>query len=238
MQGPPLSLRAVLLDLGNVLWDDDPVDARTFAVLREFYRAHGLEISQEKMEAAVSEAVAAWVPSVNEYLIERFSQRAGLDRRQALAEWAVVFAPVQQEEIASVRLFPDVPPSLWRLHRAGLKLAVATNYGPVVRARLESLGVEHFIDVWGLAPELGSRKPEPAFFDEVIGRLACAPHEAVMIGDRLDNDIVPAKHHGMRTVRLIHGLHAAQRARGPDEQPDYTARSFSDAADWILQHTG
>ena len=41
-----------------------------------------------------------------------------------------------------------------------------------------------------------------------------------MVGDRIDNDIVPARTLGMRTVLLRSGRHRGQQARLWDEAPD------------------
>lgn len=36
-------------------------------------------------------------------------------------------------------------------------------------------------------------KPDPKLFTIACAQAGCAPEDAVMIGDRLDNDIAPAK---------------------------------------------
>jgi ribonucleotide monophosphatase NagD (HAD superfamily) len=41
-----------------------------------------------------------------------------------------------------------------------------------------------------------------------------------MVGDRIDNDIVPAKLLNMRTVLIRTGRHHEQQARSWDELPD------------------
>jgi FMN phosphatase YigB (HAD superfamily) len=229
-----LKIRAVLLDLGNVLWDDDPLDAKTFHVAQDLFRAHGLAVTAAEIAGLVDEAVESRAASVNDYLIDRLAARAGLDARQARAEWQLVFGPVQEEMVRHVELFEDVLPGLERLDRAGIKIAAATNYGGVVRERLDELGAGRFVDFWGLAPELGVRKPEPAFFKKVLGGLRAKAGEAAMVGDRIDNDIAPARQDGLATVRIVHGLHAGQAPRGTKEKPDYVARSFGDAVRWIL----
>ena len=43
-----------------------------------------------------------------------------------------------------------------------------------------------------------------------------------MIGDRLDNDVIPAKRLGMRTIWFRQGRYAALEPRVPDELPDET----------------
>ena len=39
------------------------------------------------------------------------------------------------------------------------------------------------------------------------------PAEAAMVGDRLDNDIAPARQPGLRTVRILRGYGALSRPR-------------------------
>jgi FMN phosphatase YigB (HAD superfamily) len=53
--------------------------------------------------------------------------------------------------------------------------------------------------------------------------LDVAPEECIMVGDRIDCDIVPAKQLGMRAVRLRTGRHASQEPRSWDERPDAEA---------------
>ena len=46
------------------------------------------------------------------------------------------------------------------------------------------------------------------------------PAECIMVGDRLDADIAPAKALGMATIRFRSGRHRRQKPRSPDETPD------------------
>ena len=47
-----------------------------------------------------------------------------------------------------------------------------------------------------------------------------APADCIMVGDRIDNDIVPAKALGMAAILLRSGRHRRQRPRSPAEEPD------------------
>jgi FMN phosphatase YigB (HAD superfamily) len=51
--------------------------------------------------------------------------------------------------------------------------------------------------------------------------LKVQPSDCVMVGDRIDNVIVPARTLGMRTVLLRSGFHKDQRPRTWDEAPDF-----------------
>lgn len=53
--------------------------------------------------------------------------------------------------------------------------------------------------------EEGISKPNPRIFEIALGRADCKAEHAVMIGDRIDNDVVPAKKMGMKTVWIRQG---------------------------------
>lgn len=48
-------------------------------------------------------------------------------------------------------------------------------------------------------------KPDESIFLEALRIAACAPSDAIMIGDRLDNDIYPAIKLGMKTIWVKQG---------------------------------
>jgi len=50
--------------------------------------------------------------------------------------------------------------------------------------------------------------------------LGVPPAACIMVGDRIDNDIVPAKALGMTAILLRSGRHRRQRPRSPAEEPD------------------
>ena len=48
-------------------------------------------------------------------------------------------------------------------------------------------------------------KPDPGFFEKVIEVSPVSPGETLYVGDRLDNDIVPAARLGLRTALINRG---------------------------------
>lgn len=57
---------------------------------------------------------------------------------------------------------------------------------------------------------MGIAKPDMAIFEKALELAACAAEESVMEGDRLDNDMAPAKAIGMKTIWIKQGLAAYQ----------------------------
>ncbi|MGN0985414.1 MAG: HAD family hydrolase [Candidatus Enterenecus sp.] len=102
------------------------------------------------------------------------------------------------------RLFPQTPQVLETLCRR-YRLGVIANQGPEARARLSAWGIGGCFDVTVLSCEVGLSKPEPAIFRLALERADCAPERAWMVGDRLDNDILPAMALGMKTVWVRQG---------------------------------
>jgi ribonucleotide monophosphatase NagD (HAD superfamily) len=56
----------------------------------------------------------------------------------------------------------------------------------------------------------------------------------MMVGDRIDNDIFPARLLGMKTVLFRTGRHLEQQPRTLDELPDHTVRTVEDLEAAIL----
>lgn len=101
--------------------------------------------------------------------------------------------------------------------------------------RLAAWGLMAHIDLVVASAEAGVAKPDPAIFRIALARAGCEAAEAVMIGDRLDNDIAPAKAVGMRTVWLPQGPAVWQSVRRAAECPDQQASSLAELPDLLLK---
>lgn len=63
-------------------------------------------------------------------------------------------------------------------------------------------------------------KPEPPMFEVAIDRLGATPETTLMIGDRLDTDILGAGRAGLRTALVLTGITTAEEARVSTIRPD------------------
>jgi len=119
--------------------------------------------------------------------------------------WDVVGveAPTGFPRITGDDLYPDALPCLRSLRAAGLAVGIAGNQPAGAEEQLRAAGFEaDFIAssaAWGVA------KPSSAFFDRVVVE-ADRPASAILyVGDRLDNDVLPARAAGMRTAFIRRG---------------------------------
>ncbi len=108
---------------------------------------------------------------------------------------------------ASIAPFPTASVTLHKLKAEGHQLYIATN-GTSVKQwdKLIRLGLALFFDSVFVSEEIG-REKDPEFYKKVLEILGAKPQECIMVGDREDNDIKPAKAVGMVTVRMLKGKH-------------------------------
>jgi phosphoglycolate/pyridoxal phosphate phosphatase family enzyme len=73
-------------------------------------------------------------------------------------------------------------------------------------------------------------KPEPLGLQTILRRAGCAPGEAVMIGDRLDTDVLCGNRIGVPTVLVLTGVTdlATARAATGDTRPGRIIESLND----------
>lgn len=109
-------------------------------------------------------------------------------------------------------LYPDVRDAFAALRAAGFRLGIAGNQPDGV---LEALhGLDLGADFIATSHAWGVSKPDPRFFGEVLKATAADAAQIAYVGDRLDNDVEPARAAGMHPVFIPRGLwgevHAAE----------------------------
>jgi FMN phosphatase YigB (HAD superfamily) len=89
-------------------------------------------------------------------------------------------------------------------------------------------GLSPYFEVWGVSDDLGLQKPDPKLFSQVLYTAGVAPTRAVMLGDRLDYDVRPAKTAGMRTVWVLRGEAPDDPTPAQLAEPDASVRTLAE----------
>lgn len=114
------------------------------------------------------------------------------------------------------------------LCQKGYRLGIIANQSRGAAERLERWGLRRYFDVIASSAELGYAKPDQRLFELALTLADCAPQQSVMIGDRLDNDMLPAKALGMTTVWIKNGLARYQPDTLGEGIVDHRVESLSD----------
>ncbi len=213
-----MPIRYLFFDIGYTLVDEDAVwEARC------------------REQAEMPEARAMGLTPGDIY------REIGKASRNYLPQYRAVVKKYGFTQIAPYRgeletLCPEAPAVLAALSEK-YRLGVIANQAGGLKERLREWGILPYFTAVASSFEAGFRKPDPALFRYALSLAGCAPQEAVMIGDRLDNDIFPAKVMGMKTVWVRRGFGALQTPKGPAYTPDHAVFSLKELPGIFLQHT-
>jgi len=162
--------------------------------------------------------------------------------RQALPDSSVndverglqMFIDFNSEHIADIsRLYHDAAETLKCLQAIDIRLAVVSNKNERLSSLiLQKLGIHHFFGIICGGDTFSEMKPSPLPLLRIIDQMGVAPHEAVMVGDSI-NDIEAGRQAGIVTIGCRWGF------GGPDELDgsDFLAYSCKDIFS-IIQNLG
>jgi HAD superfamily hydrolase (TIGR01509 family) len=215
-------LRAVIFDVGGPLDLETAFEAAIDADIREGLRREGFDITGAEWDAAHSQTVDVYAPSVYRTILWRLT---GGNRQAAERIYDWMEDRARSRDLFELR--PGISQVLEALKQRGLILGLCANQPASVLERLRRAGIGHYFQNEGISGVIGYGKPDIRLFLRVCQDLKVNPSECIMVGDRIDNDIAPAKILGMRTVLVRTGRHAAQQPRSWDEVPDYEVTDAS-----------
>ncbi len=152
--------------------------------------------------------------------------RQGLDGNSAaIKHFGLTKTPWHSEDEIP---YSDVHCTLAALRQHGYKLGIIANQKPGTAERLDAWGMLQYFDVIAASAEMGYAKPDKEIYEKAFELAGCIAQESVMVGDRLDNDIIPAKAIGMRTVWVRNGLAKYQDAGFGENVADYQINTLSE----------
>lgn len=115
------------------------------------------------------------------------------------------------------------------------KIGIIANQSLGTKDRLEKHGILQYIDLVIASAEEGVSKPDKRIFKIALERSKCEPDQAIMIGDRIDNDIVPAKSLGMHTIWIKQGFGQYWNITIEEEKPNYVVNDINEICHYLLK---
>lgn len=208
-----MKLKAILFDLDDTLLgnDMDRFLPGYFALIGQFAEKF-LPRDQFLQELMIcTEAMIRNVdPTVSnrDVFWQTFEQRTGL----ASSEMEMVFEGFYRNQFYQLRerteIRPFAPQLVQYCQEQNLDVVVATNpLFPLIaiEARLDWAGLpvdQHNFALVTAYENMHAAKPQPAYYTEILAKIGCAPHEALMVGNDWEADILPAHSVGIHTFWL------------------------------------
>jgi FMN phosphatase YigB (HAD superfamily) len=171
---------------------------------------------------------AAWADWLGVPLLTFFAMLGVVERRQHHRELFQYLRPgmdfpAEREKMLAARgfpelgmgdLYPDAAACLEALGAAGLRVGLVGNQPSAMEGVLRDLGLR--AEVIASSESWGVSKPDPAFFARVIESARVSADQICYVGDRVDNDILPAAEAGMVTAFLRRGPWGLVQASWPE----------------------
>ena len=204
--------RWVILDVGETLIDE----TRVWSIWADM-----LDIPQLTFMAGFGATLARG----GEYR-DVFDLFGRSDWRSRWPEHEDIYGGFREED-----LYPDAIRSVDALRGKGYSVAIIGNQPASRSAQLRAIGLT--ADVIAMSEEMGVAKPAPAFFDrmrELVG--SPSPELIAYVGDRVDNDVLPALAAGMRAVWIRRGPWGFI-GQPPEVQPALVVGSLDELAERI-----
>jgi HAD superfamily hydrolase (TIGR01549 family) len=221
-------IRWLFFDLGNTLISEEAATKARMQQLAGYLEKHGRRCSVEDVRYALQQASAEFAPRLITAAIAKMSGDPAL-RQSVMAD-----TRYPRELEAPYNGAEETLRTLSSRYRIG----VIANQSAGAEGRLRNWGLMPFVSICLASAELGLEKPDPAIFRLALSNAKCTPAEAVMIGDRIDNDIRPARLQGWRTIRILQGFARFQSPRDELDEADATVAKLQDLLPLFLPAAG
>ncbi|MFD3687495.1 HAD family hydrolase [Nocardiopsis sp. NPDC058631] len=219
-----MTIRTVVFDVGETLVDETRIFARW---------ADRFGIPHMAFFGTIGGVLASGGTLTDGFrlLVPGFDLAAESDR------WRAEEPEGEREHFGERDLYPDVRPAFKAMRDAGLSLVIAGNQPTAAGPALTAMGLD--VDGIGISDDWGVQKPRPEFFDRVVEladrtRPGITPGEILYVGDRVDNDVVPAVRAGMRAILLRRGIYGYRHSATRDAaRADAVLDDLYGLAAWI-----
>jgi len=187
----------VFFDIGNVIFYDLPLLA---GIWRHFYltlKEAGWQASFEEVLEFREQTLLEHPPEDNPRRLIAQRWAAGIPesiRNKAVDDWHHLYQGANHP-------LPGIAGIIEGL-QGTYRLGIIANQPGLALDELENHDLKHLFDQIIISDVVGYHKPDVRIFEEALRQTGADPTSSIMVGDRIDNDIRPAKRVGMKTIWL------------------------------------
>jgi FMN phosphatase YigB (HAD superfamily) len=228
-----MAITTVLLDGGGVIVDESELENVRGEIIAETLTAVAPGYSLEQYWADIDEAVSLFCTNVYEYVIWKHST----NDRTLFDNLYSAHTERWKERQPPLKLSDGFDIEAKRICQR-YKMVNAGQYGREILDLLAEHSLLNCFAIHLTQDDFAITKPDPRYYEQIVARAHAEPSECIMVGDRIDKDVIPAKQLGMKTIMIRSGIHRNQQPRVPSEIPDIelpTVRGLADAIDRIAK---
>ena len=215
-------IKNIFLDAGGVILDERTFEETSANIITDIIKQFNKNYSIENYWNDIEEAVYRFVPKTYDYILYK-----NILNKNDFKELKKSYKDQLKNKHNGFELMNGIKDFLIR-HSKNYKLGILGQYGNDFRRYLEEEKILEYFTYREIQDDYKITKPDPRYFGMILKTCGCKAEESIMIGDRIDKDIIPAKAIGMKTIRIKTGIHKNQEPRIPEEIPDITIERLED----------
>ena len=212
-------IKAVLFDIGGPI-DSEIINDKLLKLhfIEEFSK-HNITIDDSDIENCLAELINNFDKNIYLSLCEYFSNDN--DNIKISVYKNILF---RSKERDLIRKAPEISKDVFEVLKylsINYKLGVVANQTLDALKLLKNTGINKYFRNFEVSESIGYEKPDERIFLYVMNMLEVSNEECIMIGDRIDNDIIPANNLNIFSIRIKTGRFSYQAPRDKSERPKY-----------------
>jgi FMN phosphatase YigB (HAD superfamily) len=213
-------IQNIFLDAGGVILNETAFENNSAEIITDIIKQYK-EYSIENYWKDIDEAVYRFIPKVYDYIL--YKNINDIDKTK-IAKMEYKNRIKSKNKFELMHGIEDFLIDLSEKYNIG----ILGQYGVDFRNFLKDIKILKFFTYKEIQDDYKITKPDPRYFVEILIKCKCKPEESIMVGDRIDKDIIPAKMVGMKTIRIKTGIHKNQEPRIPEEMADITVNKLEE----------
>jgi HAD superfamily hydrolase (TIGR01549 family) len=223
-----MNITTVFLDAGGVILDESQHEVAVAGAAVKVLSGILDGYSEQDYWRDIEEASRVFAPRIYQYVFYKHLK----GRRRSFDDVYAAFLDEWGRRRPAIRLMPGLADEVRSLSR-DFKPGILGQYG---REVLDLLREHSLLDCFAYTytqDDFNLTKPDPRYYEQVLEKCGVRAGECIMVGDRIDKDIVPARQVGMKTIRIRVGILKGQEPRIPFEEPDLELTGVKGLADAV-----
>jgi HAD superfamily hydrolase (TIGR01549 family) len=215
-------IKNIFLDAGGVILDETEFEEISSKIITNIIKNYNVNYSIKDYWNNVDEAVYRFVPKVYDFILYK-----NINNLDDFNKLKVQYKNELKQTNIKFKLMDGINDFL-KISSKQYKIGILGQYGKDFRQYIKEINLYKYFTFAEIQDDYKITKPDPRYFNAVLKRCKCRPEESIMVGDRIDKDIIPAKMVGMKTIRIKTGIHKNQEPRIPEEIPDLTVNKIEE----------
>jgi HAD superfamily hydrolase (TIGR01549 family) len=222
-------MNTVLLDAGGVILDEKEYEQKGAEIISRILQKY-VSYSEKQYWIDTEESAKSLCPRTRRYIFWKYSSNDFDVYKQIIGEYQREWENIN----VNLKLMNGIDAEIKELHQY-FGIVLAGQYGNEIFELLDKYQLKKYFRSFLTQDDFDTTKPDTRYYERICEKVGINSDECIMVGDRIDKDVIPAKMIGMKTVFIKSGIYKNQKGRIPEESPDMILESINGMANKIIE---